>query len=155
MDCRDVYALIPNNPPPFPAKDLLVLSNGYCGSTCALFTNTVHVQHNVKTIVIGGPSASLAGYGGMAYSSFVGGQSFSLDSVREEAWLLNITSKAVPEALPTRSVLAFTIREVYSFQDSNVPQEFVFLPADEQVPNLEEFDGNPVALWRFVHNKFL
>lgn len=56
----------------FPARQLnpseiLIVSHGFCGSTCALFANHLHQYENVKTLSVGG-----LGQQQMAYSSFPG-----------------------------------------------------------------------------------
>ena len=46
----------------FPIKDLkpfnpnktLMITHGFCGSTCALFANHIHQYYGVKTITVGG-----------------------------------------------------------------------------------------------------
>ncbi|RUS28979.1 hypothetical protein BC938DRAFT_481214 [Jimgerdemannia flammicorona] len=52
---------------PWKSKDYLILSNGICGSSCALFTNRMHQLKNVKTIAIGGIL-----HNPMTYQSFPG-----------------------------------------------------------------------------------
>jgi len=39
---------------PFKAEDLIILSDGICASTCALFTELMVQQANVKTLAVGG-----------------------------------------------------------------------------------------------------
>ena len=40
--------------PPFAAEDIIILSDGLCGSTCALFVEFMTTQAGVKVIVLGG-----------------------------------------------------------------------------------------------------
>jgi hypothetical protein len=42
---------------PFPKEDIILLSDGICASTCALFTELMVQQSQVKTIAIGGRQA--------------------------------------------------------------------------------------------------
>jgi hypothetical protein len=133
------------------ATAVLTFKSNRKGSTCALFTNTIHNQHGVKAIAVGG----IAGDHEMSYSSFIGGQSFSLDSLRDEITHHNLTNFAsTPKEFSTKSRLSFTIREVYNLDEREMPEEFLFFGADERVANTQEFDFNPVALWRRVAGMF-
>lgn len=51
-------------PQPFPAENIVILTDGYCASACSIFTELMTRQAGVKTIVVGGrpqvtPSKSL------------------------------------------------------------------------------------------------
>ncbi|RUS31033.1 hypothetical protein BC938DRAFT_478581 [Jimgerdemannia flammicorona] len=52
---------------PWKPKDYLILSNGNCGSSCALFANRMHQLKKVKTIAVGGIHCDQ-----MTYQSFPG-----------------------------------------------------------------------------------
>jgi hypothetical protein len=39
---------------PFAPQDIVILTDGFCGSTCALFVEMMTVQAGVKVIVLGG-----------------------------------------------------------------------------------------------------
>jgi hypothetical protein len=48
-----------NNEPPFQAEDIVILYDGYCASTCTIFSELMRKLANVKTIAIGGrPNAN-------------------------------------------------------------------------------------------------
>lgn len=55
---------------PWNPKNMAILTDGYCGSSCALITNMLHSKFAVKTVVIGGRSTSTQGP--MSYSTFPG-----------------------------------------------------------------------------------
>ncbi|KAF9288260.1 hypothetical protein BGZ68_000545 [Mortierella alpina] len=55
---------------PWDPENLAILTDGNCGSTCALITNVMHSKFNVKTVVIGGKSPASAEK--MSYSTFPG-----------------------------------------------------------------------------------
>ncbi|RUS22983.1 hypothetical protein BC938DRAFT_475164 [Jimgerdemannia flammicorona] len=52
---------------PWKPKDCLILSNGICGSSCALFANRMHELEHVKTMAVGGIL-----HNPMTYQSFPG-----------------------------------------------------------------------------------
>lgn len=43
-----------NTKPPFSAKNIVVLSDGFCGSTCSIVAETLINEHQVRAITIGG-----------------------------------------------------------------------------------------------------
>ncbi|KAF9148384.1 hypothetical protein BG015_009875 [Linnemannia schmuckeri] len=57
---------------PWDSEDLAILTDGYCGSSCALISNMMHTKFGVPTIVIGGRTTAQEG-GPMSYSTFPGG----------------------------------------------------------------------------------
>ncbi|KAF9425106.1 hypothetical protein BGZ94_007836, partial [Podila epigama] len=58
---------------PWDPENLAILSDGYCGSSCALISNMMHTKYGVRTVVIGGRTpASQEKSSPMTYSSFPG-----------------------------------------------------------------------------------
>ena len=55
---------------PWDAEDIIVFSDGTCGSACATFANQMHQKSNVKAVVV----AAGQGKDKVSYSSFPGGQ---------------------------------------------------------------------------------
>ncbi|KAG0236734.1 hypothetical protein BGX31_003826 [Mortierella sp. GBA43] len=55
---------------PWDPENITILTDGYCGSSCALISNALHTQFGVKTVVIGGRTSSTQGP--MSYSTFPG-----------------------------------------------------------------------------------
>ncbi|KAI8605188.1 hypothetical protein EDD21DRAFT_350223 [Dissophora ornata] len=54
---------------PWNPENLVILTDGYCGSSCALISNTMHTKFGVKTVVIGGRTPKTDP---MSYSTFPG-----------------------------------------------------------------------------------
>ncbi|KAF9108996.1 hypothetical protein BGX27_008150 [Mortierella sp. AM989] len=54
---------------PWDPKNIAILTDGYCGSSCALISNMMHTKFGVKTVVIGGKSPKAES---MGYSTFPG-----------------------------------------------------------------------------------
>ncbi|KAF9582266.1 hypothetical protein BGW38_000435 [Lunasporangiospora selenospora] len=55
---------------PWDPENLAILTDGYCGSTCALISNTLRYKYDVPAVVVGGKS--LASEERMSYSTFPG-----------------------------------------------------------------------------------
>lgn len=53
--------------PPWQSEDIILVYDGYCASTCAIFAEFMHRQANVKTIALGGrPTTNpMQGVGGV------------------------------------------------------------------------------------------
>ncbi len=56
--------------PLFDPSNVIFLSRGFCGSTCALFAHMLSDGHGVRTIAVGGYNESAP----MTFRSFPGGQ---------------------------------------------------------------------------------
>ncbi|KAG0298453.1 hypothetical protein BGZ98_000203 [Dissophora globulifera] len=54
---------------PWDPENLAILTDGYCGSSCALISNLMHTKFGVQTVVIGGRTAKDEA---MSYSTFPG-----------------------------------------------------------------------------------
>ncbi|KAF9974488.1 hypothetical protein BGZ73_002084 [Actinomortierella ambigua] len=66
------YVYNPDKPYyPWDAEDILIFSDGLCGSACATFTNQLVQKNNVRSVVYGGNPASNRPF---SFSSFPGGQ---------------------------------------------------------------------------------
>ncbi|KAF9911036.1 neutral amino acid transporter [Linnemannia zychae] len=55
---------------PWDPENLAILTDGYCGSSCALISNMMHTKFGVPTVVVGG--RDIANDGPMSYSTFPG-----------------------------------------------------------------------------------
>ncbi|KAG0225447.1 hypothetical protein BGW42_004438 [Actinomortierella wolfii] len=65
------YVYDPNQPYyPWDPEDILILSDGTCGSACATFSNQLSQKRGVVTVAVGGKPDDEA----MSFSSFPGGQ---------------------------------------------------------------------------------
>lgn len=56
---------------PWDPENLAILTDGYCGSSCALISNMMHTKFGVPTVVIGGRTTAQQGRP-MSYSTFPG-----------------------------------------------------------------------------------
>jgi len=138
-------------PLPWTPKDYVILSNGNCGSSCALFANRMHEIKHVKTIAVGGIH-----HKPMTYQSFPGLQVLSYDT--DILPLINSESygdlyKKYPALfrhivpLPEQVFFRFTFREAYFPDRDNTPLEYKFLPADTRLDYNNVTARHIDALW--------
>ncbi len=80
---------------PFEAQNIVVLTDGSCGSTCSIFSELLKSQGRVRSIAIGGRSklGPMQGVGGTK-----GAQVYSLTLIRE---LLSLLAQAFPSLRQT------------------------------------------------------
>ena len=146
----------------FKPDDILILTHGFCGSTCALFANHAALYDNVKTIVAGG----LQSRPRQQYTSFPGLQVVDDPELFNEFDALGgDTSPAlpspddvVPRRLPTQAGFRYCIREIYPPQivtDSDTqPMEFNFQAATHKIVDTLDTAENPYKLWYQVLKYF-
>ncbi|CAG8778966.1 13849_t:CDS:1, partial [Cetraspora pellucida] len=132
-------------PPKFPwtEKDIIILTNGLCFSSCALITQRL-AENNVPTIVVGGfPNKRFS------FASMSGGYKVTTDYFENYFSILkNLDSSLVSSlTLPETLTLSFTIAEVYSVNHPNEVMDFSFRPADYQLYYDERSARDPSQLW--------
>jgi hypothetical protein len=70
-------------------KEMLLLSNGYCGSACAVFAAHLLEVDNAKSLVFGG----VYGIGQQQFFSFPGGEVVDISILEQEAFILGNNTK--------------------------------------------------------------
>lgn len=107
-------------------RDMILLSNGLCGSACGRIFFHLTELDNVKSIVTGAfKNAQRSGAG------FPATQVLKYESIVKDIKSLNLSSDADAFGyLPIEAGFRFSARESYSRTKRNLPLEFLFLPAD-------------------------
>jgi hypothetical protein len=147
----------PTNPPAYLFQKIAVLSDGTCGSTCAVFTSHMDEVDSVITVAMGGISGQA-----MQYFSFPGGEVLNLGTIIAAASALGITNQTiVPAPFPTDADLTFAFLEIYPWfknQTSlNIPLEFIFRAANHRLdvwPQPSETPAQQQALYQQVATLF-
>jgi len=134
---------------PFDPEKILIITHGFCGSTCALFANHANQYSHVKTIVVGGFPGQP-----QQYTSFPGLEVLQtpdfydlLDTLlqsTEDQGCLNCFS---PRRLLTSAGYRMCIREIYPPGDSSTPLEYTFLPADYHLDLNAQTAEHPEYIW--------
>ncbi|KAF9165407.1 hypothetical protein BGX20_000615 [Mortierella sp. AD010] len=126
------------------AVNIRILSDGRCGSSCALTTNYLHDLYGVSTYSIGGIQGEE-----LSFFSFAGGAVSDLTTVIEVYNLGNVTSPLNP--LPYYGDLRFPLVEVYA-RNSDVPLEYDYskYPADTHLNFDSENARSRDVMWAQV-----
>lgn len=91
------------------ASDLLILSDGRCGSTCAIVASRLRLSHKVPAMGFGGIRGN-----SMQYASFPGGESERLSGFLMDLQSLGLQDDPdAPTPFPERADMGWTFREVY------------------------------------------
>eukprot|EP01119_Soliformovum_irregulare_P011568 TRINITY_DN2911_c0_g1_i1.p1 TRINITY_DN2911_c0_g1~~TRINITY_DN2911_c0_g1_i1.p1 ORF type:complete len:629 (-),score=162.68 TRINITY_DN2911_c0_g1_i1:176-2062(-) len=145
--CGDPPFQIPNSY--FPGE-ILVLSRGFCGSTCALVADHLNLYEKVKTLTIGGFHGRPQGY-----TSFPGLQVLDsgamydqMDSVGQNTFDQDCTECLSPRRLLTSATYRMTAREIYGPQDNEIPLEYKFVPADFRLMKTRDTAERSQLLWK-------
>ncbi|CAG8672825.1 6859_t:CDS:2, partial [Racocetra fulgida] len=126
-------------PIPWTSNDLIILTNGICGSACALIAKHAVENNNVTSVAVGGfVNTSLS------YSSFPGGF-FSDSSAIFKISSLNNT--LIPNPFPLAAFITFPYTEVYSKTQPDQLLEFLFTPAKFRLYYNDQSIYDPSILW--------
>jgi hypothetical protein len=147
----------PPAPPVYLFQKIAVLSDGTCGSTCAVFTSHLDEVDSVITVAMGGISGTP-----MQYFSFPGGEVLQLGDIQAAANFLGVTNQTlVPPAFPNTASMTFAFLEIYPWFKNqtalNLPLEFIFRAANHRLdiwPNPFETPAEQEALYQQVSTLF-
>ncbi|KAK7718646.1 hypothetical protein SLS64_002606 [Diaporthe eres] len=157
-DSFAVYNPAPRTSPLYPAEDIILLTDGICGSSCALFVEMMHHQAGVKVVAVGGRPTTgpmqgvAAGRGARSYSLSVldANIGFAQD-------LLASAGSNEANFLPNRS----TANDVYIVdagvnlrdqvrKDDGTPLQFTYEAADCRIFWTPKTIFNYAALWQYA-----
>jgi len=123
----------------YKASEIIILTNGFCGSMCAYFSNHIVNYDKVKSVVVGGMIERPQ----MQYSSFPGGQVMDSPDIYSSLNSLGVNTQCcstpstdfIPRDLLTSAAFRYTVREVYPPIPaySTSPVEFTFQGASEHL----------------------
>lgn len=141
---------------PFEAENIIMLLDGYCASTCTLFTEFMRTQAGIKSIAMGGrPQAGpIQGVGGIKGAEILSwnniyatAQQALLNATAEQAAILNTLSP-----LPFSRAVSTGINVRDNILPDNVndglPAQFVYEAADCRLYYTEPMITDVTALWK-------
>ncbi|KAI8891356.1 hypothetical protein K501DRAFT_265219 [Backusella circina FSU 941] len=136
------------------ASDMMILSDGRCGSTCAILASRLHLSHGVSTMSVGGIKGNR-----MQYSSFPGGESDTLSGFLLDLKTLGMENdKDAPYPFPEKAELTWTFRESYRpdepFGLESSLLEYSVLNADCRLYFTDFNSNNRVVLWHEIAHAF-
>ncbi|KAJ3865646.1 hypothetical protein EV359DRAFT_38336 [Lentinula novae-zelandiae] len=130
----------------FKAKDVVIISNGRCASSCSLFSITMSKLEGVRTVVVGGKQGTTQQYCGV-----VGGQSTDFSTIDTEIKSVHLKNHTLaPPDLSANIIEGITWRLAYGIDDPTEPEEWQDHPADINFPLTMETVNRPVAIWKAV-----
>lgn len=166
------YAPEPTPAQPFKPENIVILSDGLCGSTCAIFAELMREQGNVHTIMVGGrpkntPAQAVGGSKGSQVLPFdtlydLMGQTlnstrlFYGDKVADMlnssmiGILANPTQLLKRTAHYTEETIAGAVNSLNNLRandTSETPLEFIYEAADCRIFQTFESFFSPVSLW--------
>ncbi|CAG8458897.1 5582_t:CDS:2, partial [Scutellospora calospora] len=125
-------------PIPWTSNDIIILTNGVCGSACALIAELA-AENNVSTVAVGGIANT-----SLSYFSFPGG--FYINS----SLILGLNSSnnnLIPKPFPLDAYITLPYTEVYSKILPDQPLEFLYNPAKYRLYYDQDCIQNPSILW--------
>ncbi|KAF9284559.1 hypothetical protein BGZ88_009923 [Linnemannia elongata] len=143
----------------FQPDDILILTNGYCGSTCAVLALQLHERYGVRTVAVGGHHGQ-----SMAFTSFPGGavQANNTLWVQRVQKVFNsmpiltrtpLIESLLPQTLPANGQLAFTFRQVMSANDEDQVSEYMRIPSEFRMDYTSARFRMPSVLWEDVREE--
>ncbi|CAG8601149.1 4206_t:CDS:2, partial [Racocetra persica] len=134
---------------PWTNKDIIVLTDGACASTCAQTVQYLSEQAKIATVSVGGFHNT-----SMSYSSFPGGNVVTVDDFYRQ--INNITSNTtdpkpdIPKNFATdisMFIFKFTYSETHDLEFHDKINEFMYRPATHRLFYDDESIINPSILW--------
>ncbi|CAG8704658.1 5957_t:CDS:2, partial [Scutellospora calospora] len=128
---------------PWTEKDIIILTNGICLSTCAIITQRL-AEINVPTISVGGFPNKRFSFAAFAVGSAV----FTSDLKIFLKQLKNLNSSLISKlTLSSDLTMHFVLSEAYSIKNPNEIMDFSYRPADYQLYYDECSARDPSKLW--------
>ncbi|CAE6488096.1 unnamed protein product [Rhizoctonia solani] len=137
--------------PFLPASKIIIVGNGECASTCALFTGVAYERLGIKVATFGGNPGAAMNFNGMAGNQVL--EWADLDSEIKTAGLKN-DSLAPPDLL-INSNYRVNWRYAYSWQNKSQPLAFHVERAQYRVPYTADTYMSPQNLWAYVAKTYL
>ncbi|KAE9571893.1 hypothetical protein CGMCC3_g12103 [Colletotrichum fructicola] len=154
------------NPPPrvFAPENVLLFTDGTCGSTCTIFSYLMILQMGIKTTVIGGrPLSGIM----QSIAGVEGAQVFSFNDLTSDAKaILALAPKdkkeevmnsdvgelakgyAIKRATTPKSAGAVNGKNAFSMSDAKTPLQFLWEPANCRIFYTKEMLTQPVVAWK-------
>lgn len=144
---------------PFKAENMVILTNGFCGSTCAVLALQLHERYGVRSVAIGGHHGE-----SMAFTSFPGGAVQANNTLwasriqqvfdtLPESTHTDRLRKLLPQQLPANGQLAFTFRQVMSAAYPDKVSEYMRVPSEFRMDYTSARFRMPSILWEDVRKE--
>ncbi|KAI1120862.1 hypothetical protein F5Y10DRAFT_257573 [Nemania abortiva] len=153
-----IPAPVANASPPYAASDIIILSDGICDSSCALFMELMHHEAGVRTVAVGGQPKD----GPMqAPAGTRGARSYDIDildsNINFAQLVLQSQGSSNATFLPNRTEAndLFILSASINLRDQvrrgqNTPLQFAYLPADCRIYYTPQTVYNYTKLWEYA-----
>ncbi|KAJ2928526.1 hypothetical protein H1R20_g8538, partial [Candolleomyces eurysporus] len=152
QECQpDGFPYAPPTEALFDPKQVVIVSNGRCASSCSLFSISMVKHEGSKTVVLGGKQDVAQQYCGT-----VGGQSTNFRGIDTEIKTTKLKGHPLaPPDLLVNGGQGIAWRLAFGVTDREEPEEWQDHPADLNLPITAKLANNPVAIWEEVAAKLL
>ena len=112
---------------PYYFSKVTVLTDGTCGSACALFASQLQSYNYAKVVSYGGPLHRKIP---LSTASFAGGNVLEYGFISYYSWIFGSGTKGLPPLMTSSAAARFNFNEYYEYNELNTPREFLKRPAD-------------------------
>lgn len=139
-----------DDPQPYESSDIIMLQDGFCGSTCVLFEDLMRVHHGVKTVAVGGlpeegPMQGAAGTrGGLVYDFESAMRDIETAQKKNPSEAKSLPSVDFPYMLSGGGV---NLRDQLH-EDDDMPIQFKYMPSNCRIWYTPEMISDYTHLWK-------
>ncbi|ORX94945.1 hypothetical protein K493DRAFT_407790 [Basidiobolus meristosporus CBS 931.73] len=138
-----------NRKPWFQTKDVAIVTNGRCASTCSSVSNFLQRVMKVRTFV----TSPFPKGTNPPISTAPGGMVFSYDNLLWQITEAGLSSREdAPKNFPQKADFYFTVMENYGWNTS-LPDEYAQRPATDRIVLDESNFFSPVEVWTEISQK--
>lgn len=135
---------------PYSAQDLVILTDGLCASTCALFVEMMHHEAGVETVVVGGLPQVLGPMQTVAGTR--GAKDYEADSIDLDIYVAGTLNNSLASQLPDREIDFNVDTANFNLQDQvrkgeNFPLQFAYAAANCRIYYTRDSIFDMRALW--------
>ncbi|EUC56044.1 peptidase S41 family protein [Rhizoctonia solani AG-3 Rhs1AP] len=132
--------------PFLPPSKIIIVGNGYCASTCAMFTGIAYEKLGIKIATFGGNSDAAMNFNGLAGNQVM--EWADLDTEIKTAGLKD--DPLAPPDLLVNANYRVNWRYAYSWQNKSEPLAFRVERAHYRIPYTADTYMSPQNLWTYV-----
>ena len=127
----------------FDPKQVVIIGNGRCASSCSIFSIHMQKLQGARTVVVGGKKSTP-----QSYSGIVGGQSTNFATIDSEIKTAKLkTHGLAPPDLLVNGVQGITWRLGFGYDQRDEPEEWQARPANLNLALDATLANNPQAVW--------
>lgn len=147
--------------PHFKGKNTIIVTDGFCASTCTVLSRLLTNEQGVRSLALGGrpakaPMQAVGGVKGAQVVKFQKFQDLLKEALERRPWggkrPDNLPKIAKVPLLPSLGAISFNFRNAYADADSLVPLQFVYEAAQCRRFYTYKMTRKPVEVWKVAAN---